>query len=114
MSKPVHADIAAVLIYIEAQLRQLNLWDKIPPSTQALASVQPFCVDTLTFPQWLQFVFIPTLYQMMEAGEPLPEACSIAPMADAYFRHTGAVLEPLLASLGLIDDLLCADRAGQP
>ena len=68
----MHTEIAEVLIDIEAHLRQLNMWDRIPPSSQALASVEPFCVDTLTLPQWLQFVFIPTLYQMMEAGDALP------------------------------------------
>ena len=50
----MRTEIAEVLIDIEAQLRQLGLWDKIPPSTEALASTQPFCVDTLTLPQWLQ------------------------------------------------------------
>jgi uncharacterized protein YqcC (DUF446 family) len=36
--------------------------DQTPPSTEALASDQPFCVDTLTLPRWLQFIFLPTLY----------------------------------------------------
>ena len=34
----------------EAQLRQMGLWDKVPPPAQALESDQPFCVDTLTLP----------------------------------------------------------------
>ncbi len=74
----MRTEIAEVLIDIEAQLRQLGLWQRIPPSTEALASTEPFCVDTLTLPQWLQFVFIPTIYRMLEAGEPLPERCGIA------------------------------------
>ena len=50
-----HTEIAELLIDIEAQLRQLGQWDKEPPAPEALASEQPFSVDTLTLPQSLQF-----------------------------------------------------------
>ena len=56
----MNSEVAAALIDIEAQLRQLGHWDKEPPSAEAFISDQPFSVDTLTFPQWLQFVFLPT------------------------------------------------------
>jgi uncharacterized protein YqcC (DUF446 family) len=102
-------EIAEVLIDIEAQLRQLGMWDKIPPSSQALASSEPFCVDTLTLPQWLQFVFIPTLYQMLEAGDALPDRCGIAPMAQEFFRGSGLAIGDLLLSLERIDELLSVE-----
>ncbi len=102
----MRTDIAEVLIDIEAQLRQLGMWDKIPPSTEALASSEPFCVDTLTLPQWLQFVFLPTMYQMLEDELPLPERCGITPMAEEFFRGTNVGATELLASLVKIDDLL--------
>ena len=101
--------IAEVLIDIEAQLRQLGQWDKIPPSTEALASEQPFCVDTLTLPQWLQFVFLPTLYQMLENGQSLPDRCGIAPMAEEFYRGSGLAVGELVASLQRIDELLSED-----
>ena len=102
----MQTEIAEVLIDIEAQLRQLGLWDNIPPSTEALASTEPFCVDTLTLPQWLQFVFIPTIYSMLEAEEPLPDRCGIAPMAEEFFRDSGLGIEALLQSLESVDELL--------
>ncbi|RLQ20788.1 YqcC family protein [Seongchinamella sediminis] len=102
----MHTEIAEVLIDIEAQLRQLGLWDKIPPSSRALASAEPFCVDTLTLPQWLQFVFIPTIYSMLEAGDPLPQRCGIAPMAKEFFRDSGMGIDALVESLQSIDELL--------
>ena len=102
----MRTEIAEVLIDIEAQLRQLGLWDKIPPSTEALASSQPFCVDTLTLPQWLQFIFLPTLYDMLEQEQPLPQRCGIAPMAEEFFRGSGLAIDELLESLELVDDLL--------
>jgi uncharacterized protein YqcC (DUF446 family) len=102
----MHTQIAEVLIDIEAQLRQLGQWDKVPPTAQALASDQPFCVDTLTLPQWLQFVFLPTLYVMLEGGESLPERCGIAPMAQEYFRGTSLGCDELVEALVRIDELL--------
>lgn len=104
----MRTEIAAVLIDIEAQLRQLGLWEKVSPSAAALASDEPFCIDTLTFPQWLQFIFLPTLYRMLEAGETLPARSGIAPMAEEYFRGTGLRSAELEASLLLVDSLLSA------
>ncbi len=105
--------VAEVLIDIEAQLRQLGQWDKIPPSTEALASEQPFCVDTLTLPQWLQFVFLPTLYRMLEEGQPLPDRCGIAPMAEEFFRGSGLAVSELVNSLLEVDELL-SGKGGPP
>ncbi len=105
----MRTDVAERLIDIEAQLRQLGMWDKIPPSTEALASSEPFCVDTLTLPQWLQFIFLPTMYQMLEDDLPLPERCGITPMAEEFFRGTTMGATELMASLVKIDDLLSAE-----
>ncbi|MEZ5573416.1 MAG: YqcC family protein [Halioglobus sp.] len=104
----MHTEIAEILIDVEAQLRQLGQWDKMPPTAEALSSEQPFCIDTLTFPQWLQFVFLPTLYRMMAEGEKLPERCGIAPMAEEYFRGTGLGSAELEAALLRIDEMLSA------
>jgi uncharacterized protein YqcC (DUF446 family) len=106
LTRAVRTEVAAVLIDIEAQLRQLGLWDRIPPSREALASTEPFCIDTLTLPQWLQFVFLPTLYRMLEDGQALPERCAITPLAEEYFRGAGLPVEALLAALQRVDALL--------
>jgi len=98
--------IAEVLIDIEAHLRQLDQWDRVAPPAASLVSEQPFCIDTLTLPQWLQFVFLPTLYRMLEAGEPLPARCGIAPMAEEYFRGSSLPAGDLLAALRQVDQLL--------
>lgn len=105
----MQTEVAAVLIDIEAQLRQLGLWDRVHPSTEALASDQPFCVDTLTLPQWLQFVFLPTLYRMLEEGTSLPERCGISPMAEEYFRGSGLAVGELIGALSEVDELLSGE-----
>jgi uncharacterized protein YqcC (DUF446 family) len=105
----MHTEVASLLIDIEAELRQLNLWDREPPAPEALASNEPFAFDTLTLPQWLQFIFLPTLYTMLEEQQPLPEACGITPMAEEFFRGSGLATGSLLKALARIDTLLSGD-----
>tara|TARA_R110002110_G_C13470513_1_gene720795 strand:- start:32043 stop:32369 length:327 start_codon:yes stop_codon:yes gene_type:complete len=107
----MQTEVAAVLIDIEAHLRQLGQWDKIPPPPDALQSQEPFCIDTLTLPQWLQFVFLPTLYRMLEEGAQLPQRCGIAPMAEEYYRGSGLATESLIGALEQVDQLLSDDEA---
>ena len=64
--------IAAQLIDLEAALRQLDLWSDTPPSQEAMSSEQPFAMDSLEFEEWLQFIFLPTLYEVLASGGALP------------------------------------------
>ncbi len=108
----MNTDIAELLIDIEAELRQLGLWDRQPPSPEALASDQPFSIDTLTLPQWLQFVFLPTIYRLLEEGQALPGRCGIAPMAEEYFRGLGMASGALEQALLQVDELLSGGGDG--
>lgn len=98
--------LAEALIDIEKELRELRLWDAVPPSDEALASVAPFAVDTLTFPQWLQFIFIPRMYLMIAARSDLPVNCGVAPMAEEYFGPLKLYSAPLIDHLRRVDELL--------
>ena len=105
----MRTQVAEVLSDIEAQLRQLGQWDKIPRSTEARASTEPVCVDPRTLPQWLQFVFLPTIYRMLEENQPLPQRCGIAPMAEEFFRGSGLAIGSLVDALLRVDELLSED-----
>jgi uncharacterized protein YqcC (DUF446 family) len=108
----VNIAVAELLIDIEAQLRQLGLWEREPPPPQALASDQPFSVDTLTLPQWLQFIFLPTLYRLLAEGQPLPGRCGIAPMAQEYFRGLALASATLEQTLLKMDRILSGEEGG--
>ncbi|MDO3382918.1 YqcC family protein [Gilvimarinus algae] len=101
-----HIAVANILMDLEAAMRDLNLWHQEVPPPQALASDQPFAIDTLTFTQWLQFLFIPKMYQLVEQRAALPEACAIAPMAHEYFRPQVIVADTVVAELARLDRLL--------
>lgn len=102
-----HIAVADILMDIEKELRELSLWETEPPPAEALESRQPFAVDTLAFHQWLQFIFIPRMYVLVEERAALPTQCDIAPMAEEYFRpqpHLNSEL--LVAQLYRMDRLL--------
>jgi uncharacterized protein YqcC (DUF446 family) len=102
----IHIAIAEVLIDIEKELRELQLWDDEMISDEALMSEQPFAIDTMTFPQWLQFIFLPRLYFIIEQRLQLPVNCGIAPMAEQYFSVLSLPSLPLIAHLKKMDTLL--------
>lgn len=102
----LHISVAEVLIDIEKELRELQLWEFEMPSDEALSSTEPFAVDTLTFPQWLQFIFLPRMYFMIEQSLPLPSNCGIAPMAEQYFSVLNLHSSPLIVYLQRVDGLL--------
>ena len=96
--------IAQQLLLIERELRLLGLWSVDSPAPEALASVEPFCVDTLRFEQWLQWIFLPRMKSIVEAGQPLPQASGICAMAEVVYREVRVV--SLLEALRAFDALI--------
>ncbi|MDX1635777.1 MAG: YqcC family protein [Marinobacter sp.] len=98
--------VADSLLGIEAEMRRLQVWSSTPPSPQALRSTQPFCIDTLEFTEWLQFIFLPRMKDLVEQGESLPTVSGIAPMAEEHFNARPENAERLIRELETIDRLL--------
>lgn len=106
----LYIEIASTLMDLEAELRNLDQWDAQPLSAAALASVEPFCVDTMTLTQWLQFIFIPRMYALVEAQQLPPGRCEIQPMAEEYFSKSKREVAPLLRHIARLDALLNSDK----
>lgn len=97
--------LAVCLIDIEEELRRLNQWQATAPAAEALASTLPFCADTLSFVQWVQFVFTPLLTALINKRALLPVKSQISPMAEEYCRLEaldGAVLIALFKQLDML------------
>ncbi|MBE7373764.1 YqcC family protein [Pseudomonas lopnurensis] len=96
--------VAQQLLLIERELRVLGLWAPVPPTPEALASSEPFCVDTLQFEQWLQWIFLPRMKTIIEGGLPLPAISGIHAMAEMVYRERQVA--GLLAALRRFDELI--------
>lgn len=98
--------LAEHLLLIERELRVLGWWQEETPSAEALASPEPFCVDTLAFEQWLQWIFLPRMKVLLETGAALPSVSGIQAMAEMVYQHQPSVARRLLELLGEFDRLI--------
>jgi uncharacterized protein YqcC (DUF446 family) len=107
---PHHAAyVSELLRRMELEMQRLALWEATPPPPRALASPMPFCYDTLRFEQWLQWVFLPRMRQIVEQGAPLPPRSDIAPMAELAFEGRQQETVRLVALLREFDHLIHED-----
>lgn len=103
-------EVAEQMLLIERELRALGWWDNAPPSEQALASPEPFCVDTLEFAQWLQWIFLPRMKIILEQDLPLPNASGILEMAEMVYAGRQAEARMLQQHLARFDQLITEVR----
>ncbi|GGB62226.1 hypothetical protein GCM10011607_23740 [Shewanella inventionis] len=93
------------LIILEQTLKQCSLWSDDAPSKEAMASSAPFACDTMAFEQWLQFIFIPKMTELIQLQQPLPSSMAIAPMAEHVWKGM-AQRQILITHLQSFDALL--------
>jgi len=98
--------IADVLLEIESILRAYGRWDNNQPAMNKLNSTEPFCLDTLRFEQWLQWIFLPRMKQILEHGKPLPRKSGIHVYAQEYLQKKDPPTSRLLLHIKRFDDLI--------
>ena len=100
-----HRLLLPLLQQLELHLRVQHLWQNSKPSQQALMSKEPFALDTLTFAQWLQFIFLEKMHELIQFSQPLPNSISVHPMATEYFKgfaHDYSEIENIIARIDLL------------
>lgn len=90
---------------IEAEMRRIGMWEDEPPPQEALRYTLPYAKDTMAFPQWLQFVFLPQVREIVENYAQLPKRSEIAPAARQQFADWDKSSR-LLTLLEAFDDML--------
>ncbi len=101
-----HHAVLALLLQIEGEMRRIELWSDSLPEPEALLSQEPFCVDTLGFEEWVQWLLLPRLELMAQQRLPLPGNSLIAPMAEEAFKHLPADTDQLLQLIDQLDRTL--------
>ncbi|WP_426415882.1 YqcC family protein [Aestuariirhabdus sp. LZHN29] len=99
-------ELTRLLDRLEEEMQALQLWQGVPPAAEAFASQEPFCIDTMGFDQWLQWVFVARLRAMIEARASLPTRSELCPLADEFFKGRASESAPLLEVIAQIDRLL--------
>jgi uncharacterized protein YqcC (DUF446 family) len=90
-----HKEVEILIIKLEQSLHTARLWSNFAPSVEALQSKLPFALDTLSFEQWLQFIFIPKISEIVNRKGSLPDNLNLLPMAEQSFcganRQSGVI-----------------------
>jgi len=91
---------------MQTELENSGLWELDSPPASHLASTEPFCVDTLNFTQWLQWVLIPRMREIIDAEAPLPPESGIHVLAQEALKDMEQDMRPLIAEIQAFDQLL--------
>lgn len=110
MTAQHNLQLQGLLTGLENELRALGWWEQQAPSAQALQSQEPFCIDTLEFAQWLQWIFIPRMQAILNAGHALPSQCAIYEAAEVVYQQQLAQVAPLLDCLKAIDQAISSPQ----
>lgn len=107
LENQVHQSLAA----IERVMRELGLWQTVPPEAEAFNSTEPFCLDSMKAEQWLQWVLIPRIRALLERDAALPTRFAITPYFEEALALDPTDAQPLLQALQQLDDLLNAENS---
>ena len=73
-----------------------------------MASTAPFACDALSFEQWLQYIFIPKMRQLIELDVPLPASMTLLPMGEQTWQCQLSQYQDLLEIIRGFDQLFVA------
>jgi len=82
---PTHEEVAAAADEIEAEMRRIGAWRDEPLPPEAYEFRQAFAADTMTIEQWLQFVFLPRVRQIVASRGAFPAQSQVGTWAVRNF-----------------------------
>jgi len=69
---------------IEAEMRRIGMWQETPLRPEQWQFTQAFAMDTMAFPQWLQFIFLPRVREAISTNR-FPRSSSVGAQAIREF-----------------------------
>ncbi|MFT4937106.1 MAG: hypothetical protein ACI88A_000115 [Paraglaciecola sp.] len=91
---------------LKSEMQCALLWSSNRPPEWAMSSSAPFACDRMSFEQWLQFIFIPKMDDLLINKHPLPTAVAIYPMAQQMLRGDSSNINDLMLTLKQLDKIL--------
>jgi len=99
------ANARKIIAEIEAEMKRIGYWSIDPLPAEVYDFRQAFAMDTMTFAQWLQFVFIPRVHQIIETQAAFPAQSMVGTQAIREFDGDANV-EHLVSLLNDFDRLI--------
>jgi uncharacterized protein YqcC (DUF446 family) len=80
-----YARALAAIDGIEEEMKRIGYWDEAPLPARAYDFHKAFGQDTMTFTQWLQFVLIPRVHQVVQQQSEFPRSSMVGAQAIREF-----------------------------
>jgi uncharacterized protein YqcC (DUF446 family) len=83
-SRDLRQDVVRYADRIEAEMRRIGFWQDEPLRPEQMEFTQAFAMDTMTYAQWLQFIFVPRVREAAAANQ-FPSSSSVGTQAVREF-----------------------------
>jgi uncharacterized protein YqcC (DUF446 family) len=103
-SGPDYAAVAAHIDQIEQEMKRVGLWQEKPLAPEQYNFTQAFAMDTMSYDQWLQFIFVPRVKEIIRTEGSFPASSSVGAQAVREF-DTYPDSERLITLLSEFDGL---------
>jgi uncharacterized protein YqcC (DUF446 family) len=92
---------------IEAEMKRIGMWQQEPLKPEQLDFHRAFGGDTMAFEQWLQFIFIPRVRQIIAENGMFPSKSQVGDQAFREWKMWGDQpnVDDLIAMLKGFDSL---------
>src|SRR5262245_45512599 len=90
---------------IEHEMKRIGYWQSDPLRPEQYEFRSAFAMDTMAFSQWLQFIFIPRVKNMLETGEKFPSDSQNGAQAAREFDGDDRA-QGLVALLSEFDEII--------
>ena len=85
MPQPDYETVRSHADAIEAEMRRAGYWQPTPPPPEAFEFRGAFAMDTMAFVQWLQWVFLPRVRQVIDERGSFPASSMVGAQAVREF-----------------------------
>lgn len=102
--QPQTQSLIKQLELIKQALQDTQLWQSAPPHPDAFLSQEPFALDTMQAHEWLQWIFIPRIYALIDANAAIPQF-ALHPYFEEAFKQQEQDLTQLLDLIKQLDQL---------
>ena len=72
-----YARVAELTDRIEAEMKRIGFWCTVPPTPEQMSFKRAFAMDTMAYHQWVQFVLIPRVRDIVASRGAFPPASNV-------------------------------------
>jgi uncharacterized protein YqcC (DUF446 family) len=82
---PAYETVEKKINEIEAEMKKIGIWQAGPIAPEKLKCKKAFCMDTMSFEEWLQYVLVPRVRSIIAEKGEWPKGSAVGVMAIRNF-----------------------------